>query len=109
MARRGRLIDPVNFFDMLILEKNAKAILTDSGGMQKEDYFMKVPCATLRHETEWVETVETKWNIIAGVEKEKIVSNLKRVLDTRNEERGQKDCFGDGSTAQKIISVLLSA
>jgi len=68
-----RIIPPVPFLDMIMLEKNARAILTDSGGIQKEAYFHRTPCITLRDVTEWVETVEAGWNQLVGTRTEKIV------------------------------------
>jgi UDP-GlcNAc3NAcA epimerase len=68
-----RLIEPVGYLEMVRLESGAAMILTDSGGIQKEAYWLKVPCVTLRDRTEWVETVESGWNILAGAEERRII------------------------------------
>ena len=67
------LIEPLGFLDFIKLMNHAKMILTDSGGVQKEAYILKVPCVTLRENTEWTETIEDGWNILAGSEKKKLL------------------------------------
>ena len=71
-----QLLAPVSYLDMITLAQNARVILTDSGGLQKEAYWLKVPCLTLRDETEWIETVKAGWNLIVGAQKETIVRNV---------------------------------
>lgn len=95
------LIEPVGFLDMILLEKNASHILTDSGGIQKEAYFHRTPCITLRNETEWIETLEARWNQLAG-------HTCDTILDCYQKETEKQEIteYGDGDAAQKILSLL---
>lgn len=96
------LIDPVGYLDMVALLDSARMALTDSGGLQKEAYWLRVPCLTLRNETEWVETVEAGWNVLVGADSNKIVNaacsfsppDLHPVL------------YGDGAAAARCVDLL---
>jgi UDP-N-acetylglucosamine 2-epimerase len=103
-----RMIDPAAYLDMVMLERQARLILTDSGGVQKEAYWFDVPCVTLRDETEWVELVSAGCNRVVGADEGGIVSAV-REWETRDcalpDER-PGDLYGDGHSAEHIVSVL---
>lgn len=99
----ARIIEPVGYLDMLVLEKNARAILTDSGGVQKEAYMLKVPCITVREETEWVETVESGWNTLVGESLDQIE---KLIQNTQTQGQSHPDFYGDGTATKRIAQVL---
>jgi UDP-GlcNAc3NAcA epimerase len=97
-----QLTEPVSYLDMLLLEKQARVILTDSGGVQKEAFFFKIPCITLREETEWVGTVEAGWNVLAGYKSERITQAV-RLAQPGSDRR---DLYGDGHAAEQIVKLL---
>ncbi len=101
-APHVKLIDPVGYFDMMMLEDNARLIATDSGGVQREAYFLGIPCLTLRDETEWVETVEAGWNKLVGVEPAQIVEAWFGFVPPV----AQPPIFGDGTAGQRIAQIL---
>lgn len=99
-----QLIDPVGYLEMLLLTSGACQVLTDSGGLQKEAYFMEVPCVTLRTETEWVETLHGNWNILASLTTEDI---LQKALNTVPDPAARDSKpFGDGHASEKIAQIL---
>ena len=99
-------IEPVGFTDMIVLERNAAVIMTDSGGVQKEAYFHKTPCVTLREETEWVELIESNWNVLCPPDSCKLivdaVEQRKNILGT------DLKSYGNGNAASAIVSRLSS-
>lgn len=97
-----RVIEPVGYLDMIMLEKNSQKIVTDSGGVQKEAFFFNKPCITLRDETEWVETVNNGWNILVGANESKILNAIQNFSPTNDRE----NYYGDGDAAHKIVSKL---
>jgi UDP-GlcNAc3NAcA epimerase len=101
-----RQVPPLGFLEMIALEKNARKILTDSGGVQKEAFYLGVPCVTLREKTEWPETVESGANCIAGTEPESI---LRAVEANHLADWSQSAPYGNGKSAEKIVSELLTA
>lgn len=96
-----RLLDPIGFLDMVMLEKAACMIFTDSGGVQKEAYFHRTPCITLRDETEWVETVKAGWNLVAGGEKTRIIE-----MAHQSPDRFEIEEYGAGDTGASIVRHL---
>jgi UDP-GlcNAc3NAcA epimerase len=98
-----RVIDPVGYLDMLVLEQNARLVLTDSGGVQKEAYFFGVPCITLRPETEWVETVDEGWNVVVGSDHSSIVEKARNL---QSPSQSQRRVFGDGHASELVARTL---
>jgi UDP-N-acetylglucosamine 2-epimerase len=97
-----RAIEPVGYLEMVLLERHARMILTDSGGVQKEAYWLGVPCLTLREETEWVETVCAGWNLVTGVDADRIVDSV-RTFAPRGE---RPSLYVDGRASARIAAIL---
>lgn len=96
------VIDPVSYFDMIVLEDNARLIATDSGGVQREAYFLGKPCLTLRDETEWTETVTTGWNRLMPLELNTVLEAWQNFTPPTE----QPPIFGDGKAGEKIARLI---
>jgi len=103
------LIKPVGYLDMNVLTRNARKIVTDSGGLQREAYYAKIPCITLDTSTAWQETVEEGWNVLFEEYKNKDFIEQDKITETIlsfKPESEHKDIFGDGRAAQKISDII---
>ncbi|MFH1007417.1 MAG: UDP-N-acetylglucosamine 2-epimerase (non-hydrolyzing) [Candidatus Latescibacterota bacterium] len=98
-----RMMEPASYLDMLTLLTHARKLLTDSGGMQKEAYFLRVPCVTMREETEWTETVEEGWNRLVGADRLLIVEAASQ--ENRPKTRG--NAYGDGRAHLKVVAAIV--
>src|SRR5262249_18514862 len=98
------LVDPVGYLEMLAFEDAAEAIITDSGGVQKEAYFAGRPCITLRDSTEWTETVAAGWNVLVGTNSDAISAAMR----TFRPARPRPAFFGDGHAADLVVAALES-
>ncbi|HYN44818.1 MAG TPA: UDP-N-acetylglucosamine 2-epimerase (non-hydrolyzing) [Candidatus Limnocylindrales bacterium] len=97
-----RLIKPLGYLDMLMLMANARKILTDSGGIQKEAYMLGVPCITLRENTEWMETLESGWNTLTGANKSKIIKAAQKSVPISIQQK----IFAGESASKKVLDIL---
>ncbi len=103
------VVDPLGYFDMLKLVEEASVVLTDSGGLQKEAFWLHVPCITLRNSTEWEETVKLKVNFVFGLNKKVILNKVHAIInnsDFRKRFRDIRNPFGDGRASKRIVSLL---
>jgi UDP-GlcNAc3NAcA epimerase len=105
LCRRLVVLDPIGYLEMLVLEQHAAVIATDSGGVQKEAYFFRVPCVTLRDETEWVELVDTGWNRLASpdLSPREIATRILAAIGRRGREG---ELYGEGRAASQIALTI---
>jgi len=106
IPKNVRIIEPIGYLDMIQLQNNSKWILTDSGGIQKEAFFLKKPCITLREETEWIETINDDWNWVTGADSHNIISAYNKLQNIDFSNKIQNHYFGDGNAANKILNIL---
>jgi UDP-N-acetylglucosamine 2-epimerase len=101
-----KVTEPVGYLDMIMLEKNARIILTDSGGVQKEAFFFQVPCLTLRERTEWKELVNTGWNVLVDANNERLFTEVKQKLVGKSLPTTHPDFYGTGNAGVAIITII---
>jgi UDP-N-acetylglucosamine 2-epimerase (non-hydrolysing) len=112
LVKHIKLIEPVGYHEMLQLTKHAKMVFTDSGGLQKEAFWLHTPCITLRGITEWIETTELGANVLVGDNPQKIVKAATEIMESKNAKaklRKLKNPFGDGKASHKIVEQVLKA
>ncbi len=96
-------IEPIGYLDMLYFTKNAKKVVTDSGGLQKEAYILQTPCVTVRNETEWIETLVGNFNVLAKPDQRDILGKVRNIAP---DEGKRKSCYGSGDAAEKLCNLL---
>lgn len=106
ISNQINMIDPVGYLEMIYLLDNCQFVMTDSGGLQKEAFFFKKPCVTLREETEWIELVDNGFNILAGADYRKILNAVNNINEIKNKNYSI-DLYGNGSASELIVSELL--
>ena len=106
--KKLKVTEPLSFFDFLALEQSAKFIITDSGGIQKEAFFYRTPCITLRNETEWTETIDLKANILVGTEIKKVLEIISKFEKGNWKPNFDAKPYGDGIAAKKILEIISS-
>jgi UDP-GlcNAc3NAcA epimerase len=109
-AAHLQITPPLSYLNMLQLEANARIIVTDSGGVQKEAYFVATPCLTVRNETEWTETLKNGWNLVAGTSPEKILPLVASLWSHNGASPAGKPvltAFGNGRAADRILEILV--
>jgi UDP-GlcNAc3NAcA epimerase len=99
------LVDPVGYLEMVALTDSARLVLTDSGGLQKEAYWLGVPCVTLRNETEWVETVEAGWNTLVGADSASILDAVRSCA----QPSVHPSLYGCGYAAKACVTEIANA
>jgi UDP-N-acetylglucosamine 2-epimerase len=104
ISKNIQVVEPVGYLDFIQLEDNASKIITDSGGIQKEAYILKVPCITVRPETEWVETVEAGWNVLVGFDPIKLIDAIENFIPSGKQDK----IFGEYGCADKMVEVIES-
>jgi UDP-GlcNAc3NAcA epimerase len=95
------LTDPLGYVEFSALLRGARAVLTDSGGVQKEAYLAGVPCITLRSTTEWVETVAGGWNVLADLDVDRVLTSLERPIP-----QNRPQLYGDGKAAERCVAAI---
>lgn len=105
LTLNAKVIAPVGYFDMIELLKNCSLVMTDSGGLQKEAYFFKKNCVTMRDQTEWVELVENQVNVLVGADESKIVEAVNKMLDTKS--NFTIDLYGNGEATRRIAKDII--
>ncbi len=108
VSDRVKLIPAVSYKDMIALLKNAAVVITDSGGVQKESYFFKVPCVIPRNETEWVELVNSGWHVLTGQNTRQIFETTLELLNGSRKELEWFPFYGNGNASEKITEAILT-